>query len=373
MIRRILQIVVGLLIIAAGIFLMKTIAGSKKDEKKPAEKSTTTIFTQRVSNTNIPVHIIESGRLVAKRRADIYAEVQGVMESTSKEFKTGVSYSKGQTLVRIRSNDAYAMLQAQKSQLQNLITSILPDLRIDYPDAYASWNKYVSQFDIDKPIAPLPKTSSEKEKYFITGKDIYTTYYNTKNLEIIQSKYAIRAPFNGVLTEALVDPGTVIRTGQKLGEFIDPTIYEMEIAISHSVIETLAAGQSVEITDPSHPDRSWTGKVIRVNGKVDATTQTVSVYIEVKGKELKEGLYMEAHIEGQKVENAFELDSKLLIDGKGIYAVSNSKLQLIPVSIKHKTQSTVIVTGLEDGMEVIARQVPGAYDGMDVKVYSEKE
>ncbi|MCV9385598.1 efflux RND transporter periplasmic adaptor subunit [Reichenbachiella ulvae] len=370
--RKVIIVGSALALFVGGFFGMKFIAGSKKDPRKAAEKTITTIFTQKVENKSIPIHIIESGRLVAKNKADIYAEVQGVMKPTRKDFKTGVRFRKGDILVHISSGDAYARLQAQKSQLQNLVTSILPDLRIDYPDAYEKWNKYVSDFDIEKGVAPLPETSSAKEKYFITGKNIYTTYYTTKNLEIIQSKYVIRAPFNGILTDALVNPGTVIRTGQKLGEFIDPSVYEMEIAISHSMIDALNSGQAVRITDPNAPEKSWQGKVTRVNGKVDATTQTVKIYIEVKGENLKEGLYLEAHIDGQNVNNAFEFDRKLLVEGSKIYGVKDGKLYLTPVEILHKTQSTVVVSGLKDGEEIIAKQVPGAYEGMEVKVYSEK-
>ena len=71
----------------------------------------------------------------------------------------------------------------------------------------------------------------EKENYFITGRGILSGFYNVKNLEQRLSKYRLVAPFSGVLTEALVTEGTLIRSGQKLGEFIDPTVYELEVAI----------------------------------------------------------------------------------------------------------------------------------------------
>ncbi len=45
------------------------------------------------------------------------------------------------------------------------------------------------------------------------------------------SKYTIKAPFKGILTEALVTEGTLIRNNQKLGEYIDPSLYEMEVSL----------------------------------------------------------------------------------------------------------------------------------------------
>jgi len=216
--KRKITIVAGILIIVGGWFGMDMIINSKETKKVTVPKTVNTVFTILVKNEDIGINIIENGRLVAKIKTDLYTEVQGVMEPLRKEFKPGVKFRKGETLVKIRSDDSYAKLLAQKSALQNLITSILPDLRLDYPEAFTKWSTYVYDFDINKPIPSLPETSSNKEKYFITGKNIYTTYYNTKNLEIIQSKYTIRAPFDGILTETLINPGTVVRPGQKLGK-----------------------------------------------------------------------------------------------------------------------------------------------------------
>ena len=61
-------------------------------------------------------------------------------------------------------------------------------------------------------------------------------YYSIKNIEKRLSKYNITAPFNGVLTEALVTKGTLIRPGQKLGEFIDTSVFEIELAIEKRLL-----------------------------------------------------------------------------------------------------------------------------------------
>ena len=64
-----------------------------------------------------------------------------------------------------------------------------------------------------------------KENYFISGRGIVSSFYNVKNLEQRLSKYNISAPFNGILVEALVTEGTLIRNGQKLGEFAPTRTY----------------------------------------------------------------------------------------------------------------------------------------------------
>ncbi len=368
--RQIIIAVIGVVLIAASFFGMKQIAGSKKPRQQRSEKVVSTAFVEEVNNGSVPVTILENGRLVAKTKMDLYAEVQGVMQSTSKEFKAGSEFKKGEVIVRIRNNDYYANLQAQKSVLQNLITSILPDLRLDYPAAYTKWDAYLKKFDMDQPVAPLPETSSEKEKFFITGKNIYTTYYNTKNMELVYQKYTIRAPYSGVLTESLVNPGTVIRTGQRLGEFIDPSVYEMQVSVSQSMITSITKGKQVQVYQPENPEETWIGKIVRINGKVDPTTQTVQVFIDVKGNRLKEGMFLEARIPGTPKNDAFEVNRKLLVNETNLYMVQDSSLLLTPVEVVHKSEKTVIVRGLTNGTQLLTRMIPGAYEGMKVTVHS---
>lgn len=370
--RKYITVFVGLGLIAGGIYVASMLVGNKKKRKPDNREVIPVAFVKEVKNSTIPVEVTESGRLVAKNRIQLYAEVQGVMESTKKEFKPGAVYHKGEVMVRIRSNDYYAKLQAQKSMLQNLITSILPDLHLDYPEAYPKWDAYLREFDLNKPIPPLPEPTSDKEKFFVTGRNIYNTYYNTKNMEIIYGKYTLRAPFSGILTDALVTPGTLIRPGQKLGEFIDPTVYELEIAVNKTILPALSVGQRVKVRDVESLNETWNGKIIRINGRVDPATQTVKVFIEVRGKGIKEGMYLEAIVEGKDQKDAFEVDRSLIVDDSNLFVVEDNKLKIISVIPVFYNQKTVIVKGLQDGQKVLIKMIPGAFSGMKVKINEEE-
>ncbi len=365
--RKFITTIIAFALLIGGYFFSKSMVANKKKRVPTSEKVIQSVFVQNVKNEAVPIQIIESGRLVAKNKIEIYAEVQGVMEATPKEFKPGSVYNKGAVLVKIRSADYYANLQAQKSTLQNLITSVLPDLRLDYPEAYKKWDEYLQNFDMNKPISKLPETSSDKEKYFITGKNIYTTYYKTKNLEIILQKYTLRAPFNGILTEAVVTPGTVVRPGQKLGEFINPSVYEMEVSVKKTEISSLAIGKNVQVKG-ANSTQVWDGKITRINGKVDVNTQTVKVFIQLNSDELREGMYMEANMNGNPIPEAFEVASGLLIEGSKLYVVKNNMLDVVVVSVLHKKHNSVVIQGLEDGMQLVSKPIAGAYAGMEVSI-----
>lgn len=367
--RKSITIIIGVVLIIAGAYIAHDLANMERRQRPREEKSAPTVFVENVAKATVPVQVIESGRLMAKNRIEIFAEVQGVMEATGREFKPGVRYGKGEIYVKIRDNDYYANLQAQKSNLQNLITSILPDLRLDYPEAYKKWDQYLRNFDITKSVPDLPEPTSDKEKFFITGRNIYTTYYNTKNMEIVLSKYNLRAPFTGVLVEALANPGTLVRPGQKLGEFIDPSIYEMEVAVNKSILPALKVGKKVKVRDPENHSQIYEGSIIRINGSIDRTTQTVRVYVELHSEELREGMYLEAIMSGEAIDDAIEIDRSLLVDESYVYQVEDSTLQLVQVEPVFFNQKSVIIKGLENGKQIISRIVPGAYSGMKVQIF----
>lgn len=359
----------AIMLLVGAVFGAKLITDSKTKNKPQTTFIVPTAFVALAQNESVPVSIIESGSLSAKNKIDLFAEVQGVMEATAMDFKPGAMFQKGDVLVKIVSDDFYANLQAQKSVLINLITSIIPDIKLDYPESFNKWDAYLKAFDMNKSIAPLPDPDTDKEKFFLTGKNIYTSYYNTKNLEIIYSKYTLTAPFTGILTEALVTPGSLVRNGQKLGEFINPSEYELEIAISKALMKSVAIGKEVKVVNPENTDQKWNGKVTRINGKVDPSTQTVQIFVSLRGDGLKEGMYLEANITGQEKINAIELSRYLLMDNNKLYIVSrDSSLILTEIRVIHKSRDSIIVQGINDDEWILSRPIPGAYVGMKVAV-----
>jgi len=370
--RNIIIIIISIVLLGGSIFLAKYLINNKKKPTPTVEKVVKTVFTETVNNSSIPLIITTNGNLVAKNKIELYAEVQGVLESTSKEFKQGTSYYKGETIIKINSDEFYANLQAQKSNLFNAITAIMPDIRLDYPTEYTKWQTYLQNIDTNKVIQKLPETSSEKEKFFISGRGINTAYYNVKNLEVKLNKYNLRAPFNGILTESLVNPGTLIRVGQKLGEFINPSVYEIGVSVKSEYRDLLQIGKQVELYN-LEKTKTWIGKVIRINGKVDASTQTIKAFIQVSGKDLKEGQYVEVALQAKAEDNAYEVSRSLLIENSKLYIIKDSVLDLVTVNPVFESKKTVVVKGLANGTVLLSKSVPGSYAGMLVKVSTQNK
>lgn len=367
-----ITIIIGVALVAGSIYLAKYLIANKKKPKPRVEKVVKTVFTEKVANQTLPLVITSNGNLVAKNKVALFSEVQGVFELPKKDFKPGIAFNKGEVILKINSDEFYANLQAQKSKLFNTITSVMPDIRMDYPSEYDKWQNYLKTFDMNNTVQELPKTNSDKEQFFISGRGILTAFYNLKNLEVKLSKHHIRAPFNGILTEAMVNPGTLVRPGQNLGEFIDPSVYEMAVDIKSEFKGLLRVGESVILEDLSKT-KSWEGQIVRINSKVNANSQTIEAFIQVSGKDLSEGQYLDVQIQGKQEDNAYEVSRNLLVDNFNLYVVKDTILDLIPIHVLFENKNSVIVRGLEDGVQLLSKPVPGAYSGMAVTIFEQND
>jgi multidrug efflux pump subunit AcrA (membrane-fusion protein) len=366
--RKTILAILGIAAIIGAILLGKFLIDKNQKPKPTFKKQIKTVFVENVENKSIPIILSASGNLTAKNKIEIYSEVSGVLKPSKKLFKAGSNYYKGETLLSLNSDEFYASIQSQKSNLYNLITSVLPDLRLDYPSEFPKWEKYLQGFDMNKSTPKIPEFSSNKERYFISGRGIITAYYNVKNLEVRLTKYQIRAPFSGILTEALVSPGSLVRVGQKLGEFIDPRVYEMEVSINSEFADLLKVGNSVALTN-LEKTKNYSGKVVRVNGKVDQVSQTIKAFIDVKHSDLKEGMYLEANLVAKSETEAIEIPRKLLVDNSAIYTVKNdSVLTLSKIDPVYFGAETVVIKGLKNNDKLLSQTLPGAFNGMIVKI-----
>ncbi len=352
--------------------MAKGIVDNKKSFRPKATKVVKTVFTEVVQNRTVPIVVSANGNLNAKQKVELFAEVQGVFKRGSKLFKEGQAYRNGETIIRIDASEYAASVQSAKSNLYNELTSIMPDLRLDYPEIFPKWQTYLNGFDMAKSTPAFPEMSSEKERFFISGRGILTSYYNVKNLEQRLSKYRISAPFSGILTEASVTEGTLVRVGQKLGEFINPGVYELEVAVSKTYSDLLKVDESVDLTTLDD-SKIYKGKVSRINGRVDQATQTIKAFIEVTDKNLKEGMYLEANLDAKKELNAIEVDRNLLLEGNRIFVVRDSVLDIINVIPVYFSDKRVVLKDVPDGTTIMSKPLIGAYTGMAVKIYTNQQ
>ena len=362
--RKWILFISGFLVIALSFQLSKKIIDSNPPPRKRAENKIKNVYIQKVINDKYQVKIPSEGILQAYKRIRITSRVQGLMRAINPLFKPGQEYQSGQVIVKIEPAEFLANVISQRASLFNLITSILPDLNLDFPESYEIWNQYLKKFDLQKGVPQLPKMD-DKVKLFVSGRGVISSYYSLLNLEKILSFYTIRAPFNGVLVNANVTEGSLIRPGQELGEFISPGDYELMVALPKSYLSNIEKGAKVKVKSID-TGQEFFGIVSRINSKVNTQTQSVEVFIRIKDKRLKEGMYMQAYIDAITFDNVFAIDRGLINGSQELFIVKDNKLTLQKVNPIHYTETLAIIKGLLDGQQIISQPIIGAYSGMEI-------
>ena len=359
----------GLLLLIVGIYVSNLIIDLNKTEPTYNNNSLTSVYVEVVKNGSNKIEIERNGKLKSSNRISIISEVQGTKKKNrNKSFKEGVSFKKGETLIEINSSEFNSTVKQARSELKNLIASVLPDIKIDYTENFNEWKSYFDNLSVENPISKLPNSSSEKENLFLVGRGIESAYYKAKNLEERLSKYKIKAPFDGILVKGNISEGAYIVPNQMLGEFIDPNNFEVGVSIPVNHIEKIKLNQSVSIISNDNKN-TITGKVKRINRKVDEMTQTIKIFIEFNNKNLFEGKFVEVKIPLGIIPNSQIISRSLLINDSYVFiANEDSKISKINVTPLFYNKENVIVTGLNDGARLITSNVSDIYEGMKIKV-----
>jgi membrane fusion protein (multidrug efflux system) len=316
----------------------------------------------------IPIEIGITGKLIAKEKIELFSEVNGRFMQGQRDFREGVAYSKGEVLVQIDDDEIRFNLKSAKSAFQNLLVQVLPDLKLDYPEAFDKWERYTLNLGINKTLPELPEVNDNKERLFLTARNIFREFYNIQALENRLSKYTIRAPFDGILSMVYINKGTLVRPNQKLGEFIAPNVFELESAVSKTEAALIKIGDSVALKTQGG-DLSIFGRVSRKNANLNPQTQSLSIYVEVKGSQLYEGMFLSGAINAGNAENAAVVDRKLLNDNQQIFIVVDSIMKLVTVQVVHASDGNAVIKGLNNGDLILENRLNGIYDGMVVKPY----
>lgn len=361
-----ISIVAGAAVIGFSVYFgLKIGEGEGKPSKAPVAKIQV-VKALPVVNAPVKADISVTGKLEAVNRIEIYSEVSGIYRKTSKAFREGYHFSKGQLLIRIDSDEAYQNLLAQRSQLFNQITQMMPDLKIDYPEDFESWDTYLKGLDIKSSLKPLPEPATEKSRYFITSKNIYNQYYTVKGLEERLSKYFIHAPFSGVVAMSAIDPGTLVRQGQKLGEYISPDEYELVTNVSVKDLNFVKQGDKV-LLGSSDIQGDWLGTITRISNNLDPATQTVKVFVKVKGKGLKEGMFLSGSIHISDIPDAESIPRNILMNNNEVFLIKDSLLKKTVIDVVRVAADSAIVKGLPNGAILLNESIPGAFEGMKVQ------
>lgn len=366
--RKILiSLVLGVAILALGMMISQGMIASKEDVvRKSPPAAIREVATVLVENQARSPESDILGMVTSLDRSELYAEVSGRLKRSNKRFKEGVRYAKGEVIFRIDNEEARLALVSQKSAFLSTLSGALPDIRLDFPDRYDTWKDYAASIEMDQPLSKLPEASSDREKFFLSGRNIFNQFFNIESQQARLDKYNIRAPFDGVVSEAIITEGTLVRSGQKLGTLTTEGSFEIEGTIPKDAARLVKRND--QITFRSEDGKEWDATVTRISTYVDPSTQSIKLFSRIASSDLQEGMYLRGEIESDPIEEVMEISNDWLKNERTLFLVRDTVLQQIEVDVLHKGEKKALVKGLPQGATLLAEDLTGAFDGMSVKI-----
>lgn len=366
------RLALGVGVLAIGVGMMNGLI-SMKEEMPVSDKPTA---PRAVRNAVIEVGSIHpetpvEGRVEAMYKMDLISEVTGTLLMGSREFREGMAFAAGEVILAMDDTEARLALIAQRSQFLQLLSGQLADLQMDFDGSSEVWTGYVKSIDVDETLPPLPEAASDRERLFLSNRGIVSNYHSIRSAEEKCSKFQVRAPFDGIVVLANVQPGALVRAGQMAGKFVGEGNYEVKTAVHARYLSTIQRRDSVQFYDEEGKTVA-TGTVHRIAGNVDPSTQSASVFCRIKPvrgavNALRDGRFLTGTIESAPLENSFQLPLAWMHDESHVFEVVEGRLKEREIEVLFRSRSHAIARGLESGVVVLSESLTNAFEGMIVR------
>jgi len=354
----------GLLITFAAFIFIKLIMSFKKDTSinEPTESKrlvSTEIVKLEKNIITVPVY----GKLSALKEINVVAEANGIFYGN--KFKTGMKFSKGDTLGYIKYDEIQSNLNSQKSNLLNQTSKIVSEIKFDFPDSYQIWFNFMNTINFNHPLPKLPEIKNKKLRNYISGKNFFNSYFTAKSTEERLNKHLIISEFNGTLSQVTIKSGTAVVFGQKIGKFHNPN--KLEFESNTSIKNTLLLKKNMHTfiySDDFLGERS--GYISRINKTLDPSSQNMSVFIETNDDDLYNGMYVYGNIIVGEEKNTYKI-KRNLIKGNNVLTIKDNKLLLTEIDVIQIFEDYAIIKGLKNNDIVLNETIKGSYSGMEVR------
>ena len=190
----------------------------------------------------------------------------------------------------------------------------------------------------------------------------------------VTASYAlISAPFDGVITERTVDPGSMAVPGAPLLTLEDPTQFRLEVQLDEARAAAVSIGQTVDVLldqAGTSTDNWHAGHVVEV-ARVDPASHSFLVKIDVpSAATIRSGLFGRARFAGP-VRGVLTVPSSALLRRGQLTFVfmvdADSRARLRPVSAGAVTRDRVeALAGIQAGDTVVTNPPVSLSDGARV-------
>jgi HlyD family secretion protein len=360
------------------------------------------------------------GTVVAARQADLASVASGTIESV--DVQIGDRVTAGQLLVQIDDStlraeldqDEAALAQARARLRQtsiddrgaSLTTSAgLSSAQVAYDAQNATMQRdeqlfrqgYISQSDLDQARSALASARSALQAAQVAAAnadmssaasagqaDVASMAAQVAQdraaVETVQTQIAqaaVRAPFDGIVTQRNVDPGSLASPGTQLVQVSELDPAYVDVGIPDGDLRYVRPGTTAAISIEAVPGAPMHGTVENLNAATGAGSLTYLARIRLANPEmrLRAGMVAQVSFTAAHQTDALVVPREALFStdaGSAIYVVDGGKAKVRQVTVVLETQTVAQIrgAGIRPGTVVITERPDALGDESPVKVVS---
>ena len=324
-------------------------------QSKPAAKETTAahiVATTIVRMKSVRNQLTTSGTIEAGTKVRLYNEVSARIRD--------LPYHEG---------DAVAI---------NTIVIGLDDEVIQAELNKATATRKQARIDYDR-LRKLQKQLASDEEIARAGTAYEIAVADEQLYQNRLDKTIIKAPFDGVITERLFEPGDVVPMHSHIMTMIDPESLQVTIHLAEHWIHQIAVGDRVDIQIDALANSLHPGLISRIHPTIDADTRKGTVEIEFQPVPFgaRAGQLTRVHLKTRPSDRLVIPAHALHHDGKGAYVYvvdqNNTSLKTYVGKGAQYGNTFEITHGININDTIVTKGFNGLRHGKTVKVRNPDE
>ncbi len=346
---------------AKWLFVLSALfALSACNEAEVEEKPIRPVQVWVVSKVQIPEPLSYSGQVAARYESALAFRLNGKV--ISRDVELGDRVVANQDLARIDASD----------------------LQLNIDNARA--NLRAAQADLTTARNELKRVQNLFEKKFVSqaALDVASNRFNTARSKVNavktqvgiaqnQSSYGtLKATNNGVITQVSIEAGQVVAAGQAVFRLAHEGEYEVRIHVGEQVVPTLEPNQPVEISLWADESKALSGRIRDIAPAADKNrTWLVKISLLTPYPALKLGMTATAFLVTDVPNRLVWLPATALFQDNKQPAVwlieKDNTVQLRKIRLERYLENGILVSGLEEGLAVVAVGVNHLHPGQAVQ------
>lgn len=381
---------VGLGIFFGAIAVVVALQSLKpKTEKEETTKPPLMVKTVEAAHKEQIVFANFQGEVRAKTEIELVTQVTGKVMSVSEKFIEGGEFKAGEVLLQIDDADYQVALKSAKAS----VASAQVDLDIEL--ATAATNAREWQDLQGKPISEANPLRLNKPQIDRANARLDAAKAELAAARLNYNRTKISAPFDGRIMAKSAELGQFLSRGSSIGRVFatdtmevripmtDVQISELGLRLGYSARAEGSEGLPTTVSTVFGTEqRLWNGFLRSVDASVDSTTRLLFATVvvdkpfeqnETESMPLIPGLFVDIQLASPSKLIGIQVPRTALRNGNQVYVYDQEKLRLKTVKPVFTSTEMVIVSDAEGaelalGELVITSPVPGAHDGMAIKL-----